>query len=114
MLDIAGSTPWSRCWRVLEPNATFVAVGAASVQYQSSWRGLGHLARVRLASLGRRRKTRFFITKVRREDLKALADLLEEGTLTPVIDRRYPLDEVRAALTYLSEGHAKGKIVFTI
>ncbi len=114
LLDIAGSKSWSRCWRVLEPNATLVAVGAASVQYRSSLRALGHLTWIRLASLSRRRKTRFFITKVRREDLKVLAGLLEAGKLKPVIDRRYPLDEVRAALNYLREGHAKGKIVLTI
>jgi hypothetical protein len=31
--------------------------------------------------------------------------------VTPVIDRRYQLSEVPAALGYLGEGHARAKVV---
>ncbi|MFC5530294.1 zinc-binding dehydrogenase [Cohnella yongneupensis] len=37
--------------------------------------------------------------------------MFESGKLVPVIDRLYPLHETAEALTYLGEGHAKGKIV---
>ena len=49
-----------------------------------------------------------------RDDLATLAGFLESGEVTPVIDRRYPLAEVREAIRYLEEGHARGKVVITV
>jgi NADPH:quinone reductase-like Zn-dependent oxidoreductase len=43
-----------------------------------------------------------------------LQELLEAGTITPVIDKRYQLTEVPEALRYLGEGHARGKIVVNV
>ena len=43
-----------------------------------------------------------------------LKELLESGSLTPHIDRTFPLSEVPEAIRYLQEGHAKGKVVITI
>jgi NADPH:quinone reductase-like Zn-dependent oxidoreductase len=54
------------------------------------------------------------LAKVRREDLATLRELLESGTVTPVIDRTYPLSEVREAIRYLEEGHARGKVVIAM
>ena len=51
----------------------------------------------------------FFLPKLGR-----LKDLLEAGRIVPVIDRRYPLDEVAEALRYREDGHAQGKFVITI
>jgi NADPH:quinone reductase-like Zn-dependent oxidoreductase len=48
------------------------------------------------------------------EDLVILKELLEAGTIVPVIDRRYPLSEAAEALRYLGEGHARGKVVITV
>ena len=50
----------------------------------------------------------------KREDLAFLADLFETGKVVPVIDRRYPLNEVPEALRYLDSGHVLGKIVITM
>jgi NADPH:quinone reductase-like Zn-dependent oxidoreductase len=47
-------------------------------------------------------------------DLAFIAGLLEAGKIKPVIDRRYPLSETAAAMRYLEEGHAKGKVVITM
>jgi NADPH:quinone reductase-like Zn-dependent oxidoreductase len=46
--------------------------------------------------------------------LNVLRDLLQQGKVTPVIDRRYALNEIPAALRYLEEGHARGKVVIHI
>jgi NADPH:quinone reductase-like Zn-dependent oxidoreductase len=40
-----------------------------------------------------------------------LSELIEAGTVRPAIDRRYPLIEIPAAISYLEQGHAKGKVV---
>jgi len=51
------------------------------------------------------------LAKLRKDDLAILGDLMLAGKVTPVIDRRYPLSEVPAAIRYSEEGHARGKIV---
>ena len=48
------------------------------------------------------------------QDFIDLKELLETKKMTPVIDRRYPLDEVAEALRYIGKGHARGKIVITM
>ena len=49
-----------------------------------------------------------------RAHLQALADLMQSGQLTPVIDRSFPLSEVAQALQYLETGRARGKVVVTM
>jgi NADPH:quinone reductase-like Zn-dependent oxidoreductase len=47
------------------------------------------------------------------EDLLALNGLIEEGRVTPVIDRTYALVDAAAAVRYLEAGHARGKVIVT-
>jgi NADPH:quinone reductase-like Zn-dependent oxidoreductase len=49
-----------------------------------------------------------------REDLAEMGRLLATGQITPLIDRSYQLSETQAALQYVAEGHARGKVVITI
>ena len=49
-----------------------------------------------------------------KEDLETLADLLDAETLTPVIDRTYPLDEAAEAIRYVEQGHARGKVLVAV
>ena len=44
-------------------------------------------------------------------DLELLTELIEVGKMGPVIDRRYQFAEIPAAIAYLEEGHARGKVV---
>jgi NADPH:quinone reductase-like Zn-dependent oxidoreductase len=112
LLDVAGSRSWSECRRVLDPQATLVIVGAPK---GSRLLGpLGHIARMRLAAWRSSQKAVLFIAKLTPEDLTALGELLEAGTVSPVIDRRYELGDAADAYRYLGEGHAKGKIVVTV
>jgi len=50
----------------------------------------------------------------RKEDLEFLAELIEAGKVSPVIDRTYPLSGAAEAIRYLAEGRARGKIVITV
>jgi NADPH:quinone reductase-like Zn-dependent oxidoreductase len=44
-------------------------------------------------------------------DLELLSELIEAGRVCPQIDRRYPFAEIPAAIAYLEQGHARGKVV---
>jgi len=59
-------------------------------------------------------RAKFFVASIKKGDLLVLKELLEAGKVTPVIDRRYPLNQVPDAIRYLAEGHARGKIVVTM
>ena len=48
------------------------------------------------------------------EDLKFLADLMQSGKVTPVIDRTYPLSEIREAVRYVETGRARGKVIIAV
>src|SRR5919106_3579932 len=45
------------------------------------------------------------------KDLEQLSELIEVGKVRPEIDRRYPFAEIPAAIAYLEQGRAKGKVV---
>ncbi|MGO4619707.1 NADP-dependent oxidoreductase [Ensifer sp. 2YAB10] len=47
-------------------------------------------------------------------ELAELGDLIDAGTIRPVIDRVFPLRDVAQAFAYLEAGHAKGKVVVEI
>jgi NADPH:quinone reductase-like Zn-dependent oxidoreductase len=112
LLDVAGSRSWPECRRVLTPRATLVLVGAP--KGNALLGPLGHILKVRLASLRASQKMTFFISKLNRQDLEALAELLEAGQVTPVVERTYPLREAADAFRYLGEGHARGKLAVTM
>jgi NADPH:quinone reductase-like Zn-dependent oxidoreductase len=112
MLDVAGSRSFFELRRVLTPEATVVLVGG-----RMTYRGLGpipHLFGSRLKAMGRSQTAISFLAKVTPDDLAVLRELLDAGTIRPVIDRRYRLEDAADALAYLGEGHAKGKVVVTI
>jgi NADPH:quinone reductase-like Zn-dependent oxidoreductase len=54
------------------------------------------------------------LAELGKDDLITLADLMLAGAVTPVIDRRYRLSEVPAAIRYLEKGHARGKVIISL
>ena len=112
MLDIVGNRSWRDCRRVLKPGGIFVVAGA---QPTNRWIGpLGHVAALRIASLFGSRKVVNFMAKISAEDLDHLGQLLQAGTVTPVIDRTYDRSQIVEALEYLGQGHARGKVVISV
>jgi NADPH:quinone reductase-like Zn-dependent oxidoreductase len=115
ILDVAGSKSWSRCRRVLNPQARLVIVGGPAGRLLGP---LGHIASVRLAALFSRQRSSqkavFFIAGWNKPDMEVLRELIESGNVKPVIEKRYELGEVADAIRYIGEGHAQGKLVITV
>ena len=112
LFDVAGSRSWRECKRVLNPEAFLIMAGAPKGNPLTG--PLSHIAAVRLASLGSRRKVVFFIAKFNRPDLKYLVELLEGGTMKSVIERTYELSDLADAMRHMGEGHAQGKLIVTM
>ena len=109
ILDCVGNHSFSGCRRVLNPDGRFVIVGAP--HDPSMIVLLAQMVKALLLSVFGRQKAVMFIAKSSQEDLTLLGKLIATGKLKPVIDRRYNLSEVRDALRYVEEGHARGKVI---
>jgi NADPH:quinone reductase-like Zn-dependent oxidoreductase len=109
IFDIGGNRPFSRCRRVLVPDGILLAVGGPAGRWLAPASRLLHA--VMLWSLTRRRRVVPFAAKSDPEGLALLAGLVERGTITPVIDRRFALSETAEAVRHLGAGHSRGKVV---
>jgi len=110
IVDVAGSRSILACRRALKPGGVYVMVGGPTARI------FGALFLGPLISMAGSRKMGLMMwwKPFKKEDVAFLVELIEAGTVAPVIDRRYPLGEVADALRYLEEGRARGKIVITM
>ena len=61
-----------------------------------------------------RQRLRFLPTREDRAELAAICGLIEDGKLTPVLDRTYPLAEAAEGLRHVETGHVRGKAVIAV
>jgi NADPH:quinone reductase-like Zn-dependent oxidoreductase len=113
IVDTAGRRSLFDLRRLLTPNGRLAIVGGDG---GNSWTG-GFPERALAAaalSLFSRRKLAMVDVKVTEPDLRALTEMVQAGTLTTALDRRYPLDQAVEALKDLEKGHARGKSVVVV
>jgi NADPH:quinone reductase-like Zn-dependent oxidoreductase len=113
VLDTAGHRPLSRLRRALTPDGTLVIVGS---EVRGRWLG-GFDRNLRAMAWSRfvGQRLRMLSSTPRHDDLQTLAELIEAGQVTPVIDRTYPLGEVPEAIRQMVQGHGGGgKVVITV
>jgi NADPH:quinone reductase-like Zn-dependent oxidoreductase len=94
--------------RALSPQGTCIATGGSMPQiFQAMLLGP-------LISMTGSNTISNLLARPSQKDLLFIKELLESGKVVPVVDRCYPLSETAAALRYLGEGHARGKVVITV
>jgi D-arabinose 1-dehydrogenase-like Zn-dependent alcohol dehydrogenase len=97
-----GNRSLSHCRRVMINRGIYVVVGA---------RTLRRLLKAPLLSPFVSQNLVACMSRLSKEDLVVLKELIEARKVTPVIYRSYTLSEVPEAIRYLEEGHARGKVV---
>jgi NADPH:quinone reductase-like Zn-dependent oxidoreductase len=95
--------------RALEPNGVYVTLGG------TSWPIVRALILGPLLSLigGKRSGLLLWWKPFNPDDVTKLKELIADGKVRPVIDRRYGLDDVVAALRRVHDGQARGKVLIT-
>jgi NADPH:quinone reductase-like Zn-dependent oxidoreductase len=111
ILDLVGNRALRDLRGALTPRGVYVASSGSPDHWAGS---LGFLFSVMIAGAFGRQTMKSFMTRPRREDLLVLRDLVEAGTLRPVIERRFALEDAAAAVGHVAEGHSQGKTVIAI
>jgi NADPH:quinone reductase-like Zn-dependent oxidoreductase len=115
IFDLVGNHSFSERRRILNPNGICVMAGIGGAGWHEGFatRLLGELNGY-LQSWFVSQKFIAYIAQFNKADMSILADLMQSGKMTPVIDRTYKLNETADALRYLETGHARGKVVISL
>jgi len=113
--DLVGNHSFSERRRILNPNGICVMAGLGGAGWHEGFasRLLGELNGY-LRSRFTRQKFIAYIAQFNKADMLILADLMQSGKVTPVIDRTFKFSETADALRYLETGHARGKVVVAV
>ena len=112
LYDLVGNHSFSERRRILMPNGICVLAGIGGAGVHPGTLGrIGRNFWNAFLSNFSNQKFVFYIAKLTKDDLNVLRDLMQSGKVAPVIDRTYKIGETQAAVRYLEEGHARGKVV---
>jgi len=114
IIDNVANHSLLECRRVLKPNGIYVLIGGGSANEQGLIGPLINPIKAMLLSPFVSQKMGMLLADLNHNDLAMLADLMQSGKVTPVIDRTYKLSELPQAIEYLEQGHARGKVVINV
>jgi NADPH:quinone reductase-like Zn-dependent oxidoreductase len=111
ILDTGGNRRLRALRRLLTPTGTLVIVGGEG---GGQWLGMGRQVAALLLSPFGKQNLRMFVASENSADLAELAELIGAGQVRPVVDRTFPLDQAPAAVAYMSDGRARGKVAVVV
>ncbi len=104
VFDTVGKSSFSSCMKSLKEDGFLLMANP----------GLSEMVRGRWAAKSSSKKVIGGTASNPPEDLTFIKELVEAGKLRPVIDRRYPLEQIVEAHRYVDQGHKKGNVVITV
>ena len=109
IFNTVGNTSFSRCKSALKPKGIYLeAAFGLAIFPQVLWTSMIGSKKAKIAATGLRPPSE------KAKDLIFLKELMEAGKIKPVIDRRYPLEQIAEAHRYVDKGHKKGNVVITL
>jgi len=105
IFDTTGKSPFSDCLRSLKQNGIYLR--SVHMSLSSNLRGFW-------TSMTSSKKVIGGVATELKENLVFLKNLIEAGNLKPVIDRRYPFEQIIEAHRYVDKGHKKGNVAITM
>jgi NADPH:quinone reductase-like Zn-dependent oxidoreductase len=109
IFDTVGKSSFSRCRSALTPKGIYLStVLTLTILLQTLWTSMAGSKKATITFAGLRSPSE------KAEDLIFLKELVEAGKIKPVIDRRYPLEQMAEAHRYVDTGHKKGNVVITL
>ena len=112
ILDNVGNRSLRDLRRAAAPAGIVIVNGGGSPGHIIG--AVGSILRAAVVNLFVRQQISMVPTNWNRADLIAVTELVDTGTLLPVIDRTYPLADTAAGLQHVEAGHARGKVVITV
>ncbi|WP_017236007.1 NAD(P)-dependent alcohol dehydrogenase [Streptomyces sp. SS] len=113
VFDLVGNRSLAELRRILSPTGVLVLSGGGVFEGGSVFGPMGLIIKGQLLSRFSGRRLHVLTAEPRRENLATLRELAENGDITPVVERTYPLDEAPRALRYVEEEHARAKVVLS-
>jgi NADPH:quinone reductase-like Zn-dependent oxidoreductase len=104
IFDTVGKSSFSGCKSSLKQKGIYLAAVT----------GLPLLVQMLWTSMIGSKKVICALVTSKKEDVIFLKELIEEGKIKTVIDRRYPLEQIAEAHRYVETGHKKGNVVITV
>ena len=109
IFDTVGKRSFSECKGSLTDEGVYLStVPTPVIMLQALWPAKSGSKKVKFVAAGLRP------AREKIKDLVFLTELIEAGKIKPVIDRRYPLEQMAEAHRYVEQGHKKGNVVIRV
>jgi NADPH:quinone reductase-like Zn-dependent oxidoreductase len=112
IFDNVSSLPLSRLRRVLAPQGILVLNGGGSPGHVFG--PVAGILRAVAVNTFVSQRLRPLPSRQNRQELLAVTGLIEDGKLTPVVGRTYPLADTPEGLRHVERGHSRGKAVVSV
>jgi NADPH:quinone reductase-like Zn-dependent oxidoreductase len=113
LFDLVGNRSLADYLCVVQPHGTYISCGGGGPD-RSTMDLFAGLLQNAVRSRFVTQKMPGLLAKINRQDLAILADLVQRGTVIPVVDRTYSLRETAKAVRHVESGHVRGKVVIAV